>query len=77
MTNQAASDSSASVKAPLHRLLAPFGAIVWPGAAWIVLGLCLLGTVLGWQISLSQVHNRAGDRFQQNERKQTRSWWRR
>ncbi|HXI53520.1 MAG TPA: CHASE domain-containing protein, partial [Candidatus Saccharimonadales bacterium] len=46
--------------------MAPFRAIAWPGASWIVLGLCLVGTILGWQISLSQAHNRAGDRFQQN-----------
>ena len=34
-----------------------------PGVAWAVLALCLLATTIGWRISLSQVKERAHDRF--------------
>ena len=37
-----------------------------PMVAWVVLFLCLFGTFVVWQISLSQAERRAAERFQRN-----------
>ena len=62
---RAASESNPSSAAPAPRPPAS-GPYAPPGAAWIVLGLCLLATGMGWWLVRSQVSSRTQDRFEQH-----------